>query len=41
MQTVYALGEAAMGPDGQCAGIDEFITAMFETADPAQAIEGL
>ena len=41
LQTVYALGEAAMGPDGQCAGIDEFITAMFVTADPAQASEGM
>jgi len=40
-QTVYALGEAAMGADGKCSGIDEFITAMFETADPAQAIEAL
>ena len=39
--TVYALGETAMGGDGKCSGIDEFITAMFETADPAQAIEGL
>lgn len=40
-QVVYALGEAAMGADGRCSGIDEFITAMFETADPAQAIEAL
>ena len=35
------LGEAALGADGRCSGIDEFITAMFETADPAQAIEAL
>lgn len=40
-QTVYALGEAALGPDGRCSAIDEFITAMFESADPAQAIEAL